>query len=294
MLTGRQISLEVFPFSFSETLQHRQKTLHKGAVKKAIDTLFLSKGSDKIEACLADYLRFGGFPEVVKNQDAGSNALLLQQYISDIILRDVARRHNVRKIQMLQDLAIFLLHNVANPLNISRLAEILGSNRNTVLDLIAYLEEVYLIFLGGSFSFSLEERLSSTRARKVFCIDNGFFSAVHQGGDKADYQRVCNAVFQQLRFAWQEEVFYWKNKVEIDFVLKDGLAIGVSQSDHLEVQEREIFRMFHYLHTHNQPLGLMISKNRLQIHEENQRRVMVMPLWIFLLKSREEILTYEA
>jgi hypothetical protein len=50
--------------------------------------------------------------------------------------------------------------------------------------------------------------------------------------------------------------------------------------------------LFHYLNQHNLPLGLLISWTKLQILEENERRILILPLWLFLTKSREEVMEY--
>jgi predicted AAA+ superfamily ATPase len=290
LLTGRQIPVEVFPFSFSEILDFKAKDALEKINSKSIDSLYLSKVFPKIEPLLRRYLDQGGFPEMVKNEETNSNVLALQQYIGDIILRDIAQRYNIRKIEVLQKLTLYLIYNMGSVINVSRLAELVGSNRTTVLELIAYLKEVYMIFTTSSFSFSLNEQLTSTRPKRVYCIDNGFFAAIKTTAEKDFAKKLKNIVFQHLRFRWGEELFYWKEKIEIDFVLKDGfpLSITVDEKD----KDREIYRLFHYLNQHNLPLGLLISWTKLQILEENERRILILPLWLFLTKSREEVMEY--
>lgn len=290
LLTGRQIPVEVFPFSFSEFLDFKASDLLNEVNSKAMDSLYLSPVFKKIEPFLRRYLEQGGFPEMVKNEEGESNVLALQQYIGDIILRDIAQRYNIRKIEVLQKLTLYLIYNMGNVINVSRLAELVGSNRTTVLELIAYLKEVYMIFTTNSFSFSLNEQLTSSRPKRVYCIDNGFFAAIKTNSEKDFIKKLKNIVFQHLRFQWNKELFYWKEKVEIDFILKDGFPVSVTidESD----KDREVYHLFHYLNQHNLPLGLLISWNKLQILEENERKVMMLPLWLFLIKSQEEILEY--
>jgi predicted AAA+ superfamily ATPase len=292
LLTGRQIPVEIFPFSFSEFLDFKKNDVLAEINGKSIDSLYLSRLFPKIEPLLQRYLDQGGFPEMVKNEEAEGNVLALQQYIGDIILRDIAQRYNIRKIEVLQKLTLYLIYNMGNVINVSRLAELVGSNRTTVLELIAYLKEVYMIFTTSSFSFSLNEQLSSTRPKRVYCIDNGFFAAIKTNAEKDFAKKLKNIVFQHLRFRWGEELFYWKEKVEIDFVLKDGFPVSVSVDE--KDKDREVYRLFHYLHQHNLPLGILISWNKLQILEENERKIMILPLWLFLTKSQQEILEYES
>jgi len=292
LLTGRQASIEVFPFSFAEFVNYKAVKSLKPLLEKPIDMLYLSKAFAKVEPLLHQYLDNGGFPEMIKQDKAESNILALQQYIGDIILRDITQRYNIRKIEVLQKLALYLIFNMSNGINVTRIAEMIGSNRTTVLDLISHLQEVYMIFTTSCFSFSINEQLASTKARKVYCIDNGFFAAI-KTNEKQDFaKKMRNAVFQQLRFQWQEAVFYWKNKVAIDFILKNGLPVGVAVKD--EEIEPQISRLFYFMQRHNVKKGLLINWKRLQIIDENEQSIVMLPLWIFLTKSRAEILGYEA
>ncbi len=290
LLTGRQIPVEVFPFSFREFLAYKAPALLEAIDSKPLDSLYLSKTFAEVEPLLKQYLDQGGFPEMVKNEQPEGNILALQQYIADIILRDIAQRYNIRKIEVLQKLALYLIYNMGNFINVSHIAEQVGSNRTTVLELIAYLKEVYMIFTTGSFSFSLNEQLTTTRARRVYCIDNGFFAAIKTNSEKDFPKKMKNAVFQQLRFHWDRELFYWREKVEIDFVFQNGFPVSLTADE--GDKDREVYQLFHYLNQHNLPLGLLISWKKLQILEENERKVFILPLWLFLVKSQEEILEY--
>ena len=290
LLTGRQISFEVFPFSFSEYLDFRESKIQKDLKKKPIDLLYLSPLFKKIEPLLLRYLDEGGFPEMIKQEQQESNILALQQYISDIILRDIAQRYNIRKIEVLQKLALYLIYNMGGFINMSRIAQLVGTNRTTLLELLAYLKEVYLVFPTSSFSLSIDEQLSPTKPKKIYCIDNGFFAAIKTESEKDFIKKVKNIVFQHLRFQWGEELFYWRDKVEVDFVTKDGFPINALPSN--GDIDMEIHKLFHFMNRFNLPQGLLINWERLQIIEENERKIVMMPLWLFLTKTREEILDY--
>ena len=290
LLTGRQISFEVFPFSFSEYLDFKESKIQKDLKKKPIDLLYLSPLFKKIEPLLLRYLDEGGFPEMIKQEQQESNILALQQYISDIILRDIAQRYNIRKIEVLQKLALYLIYNMGGFINMSRIAQLVGTNRTTLLELLAYLKEVYMVFTTSSFSFSIDEQLSTTKPKKIYCIDNGFFAAIKTESEKDFIKKVKNIVFQHLRFQWGEELFYWRDKVEVDFVTKDGFPINALPSN--GDIDMEIHKLFHFMNRFNLPQGLLINWERLQIIEENERKIVMMPLWLFLTKTREEILDY--
>ena len=287
LLTGRQIRIDIYPFSFIEFLTFRNERLFTNYSKKKISDLVIMNAPKQMEKYLNEYLFHGGFPEVIINTGEQTNVLLLQQYLDDILLKDISVRYNVRKIRALQSLTHFLISNISNEVNLKRTASLLGINRSTLLDLISYLKEVYLLFLVSNFSFSIKERLNTTKPKKVYCVDNGFFTAVKQTQTEDMGKRVENLVFQHLKFYWQAEVFYWKSKVEIDFVLENGFPINVTYND--DLRERELVGLFYYLSQFNQKRGMLISMNKFDRIEQDDHKVLILPLWIFLLKTRQEV-----
>ena len=78
-LTGRQVSFEVFPLSFPEYLRF------KGI--GAITPLEYAAGKAATRRRLADYLQYGGFPEVVLKEAVEDKELLLKSYFEDLLYR---------------------------------------------------------------------------------------------------------------------------------------------------------------------------------------------------------------
>lgn len=106
LLTGRQISFHVHPFSFREFIV--SQGVH---TKNLLDTL---KQKDRIGALLHDYLKWGGFPEAVLLADEHKKRILLTQYFEDILYKDVAFRHGLKEINLLKKLGVYALTNIGN------------------------------------------------------------------------------------------------------------------------------------------------------------------------------------
>jgi predicted AAA+ superfamily ATPase len=85
LLTGRHLTITVFPLSFREFLSFRGVEPSKAARSQA--------GRDRSSGLLREYLRTGGFPEVVLSDQ---KADLLSQYFVDVVRRDVVDRHGLR------------------------------------------------------------------------------------------------------------------------------------------------------------------------------------------------------
>ncbi len=104
-LTGRHLSMELFPFSYSEFLQFNE----------------LKNGKDAV----MEYLKTGGIPEYVKT----GMPLILNTLVDDILMRDIAVRHSVRDVASLCQLAVFLITNMGNPVSANGLVGMFDINR---------------------------------------------------------------------------------------------------------------------------------------------------------------------
>jgi len=98
LLTGRQISFPIHPFSFSEFIF--SQGVH---TENLLDAL---KQKAEIGALLHDYLKWGGFPEAVLITDEYKKRILLRQYFEDILYKDVAFRHGLKDINLLKKLTL--------------------------------------------------------------------------------------------------------------------------------------------------------------------------------------------
>ena len=98
VLTGRNITFEIFPFSYSEI---KEKKLAK----------------------FEEYLLYGGFPEVVLEKDVEKKKLLLLQYFNDILLRDIFERYSIVATQQFKALAQYILSNTGLKISPNRLAK---------------------------------------------------------------------------------------------------------------------------------------------------------------------------
>lgn len=210
-LTGRHSLIHILPFSFGEFLRFRQKE-PTTAEKKEL---------------LSEYIVSGGYPEpLIKGIDR-------KEYIStmfnSILYKDIVKRHKVRFAEGVEDLATYLLSNIAKEYSYNTLSKVTRCKGvRTVEKYVGYLEEAFLFFRLSRFSFKVREQASFNK--KIYCIDNGLISA-KAFQISPDMGRLYeNAVAIRLKKAeldGKANIYFWKNpqQEEVDFLIKKGTSV---------------------------------------------------------------------
>jgi len=203
-LTGRHITQELFPFSFSEFLQFKQ--------------LLPSAES------LALYMKTGGFPEYVK---VGDEEQLISLF-NDVLIRDIVARYGIKDIKSLQRLASYLMSNIGNRVTASKLKQSLSIGAtSTILSWFSHLELSYLIAFLPMFSHSTKAQLINPR--KIYAIDLAMVDAVSNSTTDDFGRKLENLIFLHLRRKYKE-LFYFDEKGECDFVaMKQGAVCELIQ-----------------------------------------------------------------
>lgn len=213
-LTGRQVSFEVFPLSFPEYLRF------KGMV--AITSLEYEAGKAAIRRHLADYLQYGGFPEVVLKEPVEDKELLLKGYFEDLLYRDIVARHEVRDVANLRNLAVYLLTNIARPTSINKLKRNFSISQDKTEHYVSAILESCLLSRLQMFSYSLKSTLRA--GFKPYAVDTGLRNRVAFSFSEDLGWLAENAVYTHL-MREHEEVYFLADGGETDFLVKEGTRI---------------------------------------------------------------------
>ncbi len=199
-LTGRHISKELFPFSYTEFLQFMHFENNETSFEK--------------------YLKTGGFPEYLKTQDS----VVIESLFDDIIYRDIAVRYGIRDVHSFKKLAVYLLTNIGSPVSANNLKQILSvKSTTTILEYFSFLENSYLVFFVPVFSYSQKVQLITPR--KVYAIDTGLADIIGTTFTKNNGRKLENIIFLHLRRKHKEIYYFSNKKVECDFVVVENRKV---------------------------------------------------------------------
>ena len=217
VLTGKYLQVEMLPFSLEEFFDWNKLDLHA----------LLAEQQTEASALADDYLRNGGYPEMVVSRQLTSS--YLDTLFDSIVWKDVAMRHHVRNVTDLNNLAVYLVSNFCNLVSANELAEELGfSSVNTTKKFMDYLHEPYLFYYLPRYNNKL--KLMKKAAQKVYVVDNGFVAAKAFALSDNLGRLLENQVFVELLrrgYNTEKSLFYYhsRNGKEVDFVLRKGTKI---------------------------------------------------------------------
>lgn len=209
-LSGRYLSVEIFPLSFREFLEFRQ-------IKLSSKLDFVNK---KIELSRAfeEFIKYGGFPKVLE-YDAKEKKELLSTYKDSILLKDIVARYKLKNFTTLEEIASYLLANTGIIQSTSKIKNNFKISFDMASDYVEYLKNAYMIFEVKKFDYSLKKQ--NLNDRKYYAADLGL----------ANLYRVANLQFrgddletivylELLRRGYK--VYYYKtsSNQEIDFLLE--------------------------------------------------------------------------
>jgi len=267
-LTGRHLSVELFPFSYTEYIN------------------FLNKEND-IEAVEA-YLHSGGIPEYVKTGISS----ILNTLIDDILWRDIAVRHAVRDIASLRQLTVFLITNLGNTITANKLTGMFRiKSPSTFLEYFSYLKDAYLFEFVPLFSHSL--KVQARNPKKVYTVDLGLYTHNALSTSENSGRRLENLVFLHLRRKCKD-IFYFQTKGECDFVVleKHTVTKAIQVCFHItdENFEREYNGLKEAMQFFKLSYGQIVTLNQSDKFVENGMTIELVPANDFLTDKTEKII----
>jgi len=232
-LTGRSITVNLYPFTFREFMNVRGFKFEK-------QDLFDLSNKVQIAKLFNDYFDTGGFPEVIKT----GYKQLLQEYFQNIIFRDIIARFKIKHEFSLRELANFLASNIGNNLSIKKIGSLVGiKNITTLKNYLSYLKNTFLFYFIPKFSYSIKEQIYNPD--KVYIADIGMYNEISFRFSENKGKKLENIVF--LEFLKKDYQIYYGYDAfgDIDFIIcKNNRIIELAQCcyeiERAETREREL------------------------------------------------------
>ena len=256
-LTGRHLDFEVFPFSYTEFLAFFNLSTSADSFNK-----FINEGG------------FPGYLNIGKKE-------ILSTLVSDILVRDIFTRYNLRNHDVYSRILQFLLSNTGKEISFNNLKNTfeIGS-ASTVMDFLNYLIDAYLLFLVPRYDTSL--KVQARNPRKVYAIDQGLVNFSSVSGSP-DYGRLLeNTIYLHLRRSGYE-IWYFKGKKECDFIYRKKTnkfsALQVSWQLNQQNEKREIEGLMEAMNKLNLKEGTIVTFDQEDKFIKDGKTIQLIPGW---------------
>ncbi len=256
-LTGRHFSTELFPFSYNEFLKF--------------------KGLESNENSFKEYSQKGGMPDYLRiNYDKYLNDLL-----DDVLIRDIAIRHNIRDVNSLRQLAVYLLSNIGNLASANKLKGMFGiKSTSTILDYFSYLQDAYLVEFVSLYDYSLKKQIRNPQ--KIYAIDLGIYHQNKITFSPNQGHILENMVYLHLR-RQGKEIYYFQGKGECDFVIAEKgtpteLYQVCTEVNNLNI-ERELNGLFEAMTYFKKEIAYIITQNQTDTFKKDNLTIQLIPSW---------------
>jgi len=270
-LAGRIYDFILKPLDFKEFLEFK-------GVKFDLKKIEVYKG--QIKPLFFDYLRKGGFPEIVnENDDEKIKSYIKNSIIERIIYRDLPIEFGLKDIELLKILIEMVAKNPGMILNYDRLSIDLKKNKRTIINYISYLEYAMIFKLVHNYRKGF--LISSRKLRKIY-LTNSALSLIFVEDFYAE--SFLEKIIEEIVINEIDVKNYYRNSYEIDAIIKtkkDTLPIEVKYG------KVETKGMLKFLIEFSIKKGIIVTKDVFKEEKFENKKISFIPIWIFLLSAKD-------
>lgn len=274
-MRGRNLTYNVFPFSFREYL-----LFNKIENKK----FFSSSEKARIINLLREYMKFGGYPEAIIYEKEKEK--ILTEIKETTIYKDVIDREKIRNTKVLKLLINALINS--KEFSVHKFYNFLKSqglkvSKNALYKYLEALQDVFFVFLLRKFSYSYKKAEQSIP--KVYFVDNGLLTV---SGIEDKGRLMENLVFIELLRKNLDISYYQSINEEVDFVIKEKKKVrqliqvcyDISNFNTKEREIKGLIKASKELKCNN---FLIITWSYESEIKKDNKNIKFIPLWRWLL-----------
>lgn len=267
-LTGRYISIPVFPLSFAEYMQ------------------FKKAGGRTAKDLLAEYIRMGGFPIVALGDfEEGAAYQIVEGIYNSVITSDITRRHNITNFDLFNRVVRYVVENVGKTFSANAIVKFLKSEGRSlsvesVYNYLEWLEKAFVIYRCRRYDLQGKSVLKTQE--KFYLADPSLKYCIMGFNPSSVAAMLENIVYFELRRRGYE-VYIGKHETkEIDFAaVRRGERIYVQVCRNLpEDTDREVANLL-ALKDHYPKYVVTLD----ELAAGNINGVKIVPLADFLLQN---------
>ena len=207
LMTGRYLTINVYPFSFKEFLQY----------KNEIEGIEINEYS--VNKLYDDYFNFGGMPGIFSLGSDEFKKIALKDIYNSILFEDVVSRFKINNIDLLRDFTKYMISSTGEIFSSKNYLKSnnIHTSQDTLLKYNEYLNQSF--FISKCKCFELKGRKEMKILGKYYLTDHGFHHALIEDNILKVTKIMENIVYVELlRRGYKVNVGRNSDNTEVDFV----------------------------------------------------------------------------
>jgi len=270
-LAGRAFSFKLNPLTFKEFLQFKNFKIEKN----------LELFKKELNELLTNYLKSGGFPELVNKKSLEKIKTYIKESVIDrSVYIDIPQVFKIEEPDLLVKLINIISSNPGSILDFNNLADDLQRDRKTISSYLFYLEKAFLI--KKLYNFSSNILTSEKKGKKFYPASTAFGYFFN-----AEFSKLIEniaAIILDTKF------FYRKQNYEVDFIEikeKKIRAVEVKYKENIKKEDFSGLRYFYNAFKKKFKINsILISKDLEKKIKSKDLNINLIPIWKWLLAER--------
>jgi predicted AAA+ superfamily ATPase len=217
---------------------------------------------DRLSAWFLDYLK-RPLPEMVEMPSELLRRYVRESIVERIVYKDIPEIHGRIDYELLRNLLNLFFENPGYTLNVDSLSKDLKRSKRTVLNVLEYMIESYLIRMIRNYRPST--MTSSRKLRKVYPYH--FCLIAHDPIDQSKFMECVAASLLDATFYWRDD------SKEVDFVV-DNNPVEVKWQETITREDYKSLKYF--MKKFNAEESILITKSD---HPQPEQQIVTVPLW---------------
>jgi len=278
LLSGRQISKNISPFTFSEIANIKN-------IKIANEIDLEANRANLVSLC-RQYLKMGGFPEVVLEPEAAIKRELLANYYRSVLYQDIVPRFDIKKTKEIEGLLLYLFSNIGQEYSYISLGKYAKIQDKTAKEYASFFEKSFLLSEISFFDYSVKKQESYPK--KTYAVDNGFIETASFSFSENFGRFLENAVFLKIS-GGNKKIYYYRGRRECDFIVQEKNrvveAIQATKQLNDKNEDREIGGLLEAIEKFKLDGGVIVTETQEEKKEIGGKTIKITPLFKWLLRG---------
>ena len=278
VLGGRYLDETIYPYTFYEYLEAQGIVLSK-------EWKYGNERS-KVQQAFAQYLNWGGFPELLLYHNKRH---WLNDLYEKILLGDIIQRNKIKNELALRMVIKRMAESVMQPTSFTRIANLVkatgvSTSTASVIDYVKYAKDACMMFSLENFASKFVEKET---VKKHYFVDNGLLNVFLTNGEAALLENMCAIL---LHKKYGERLFFYKKNIEVDFYIpEEAYALQASYtifgSNANDTYDREVGALKKLnAFSHLKRMVIVTNDEETTIPIGNGQSIEVIPAWKWLLE----------